>query len=77
MSAKIENGELDLKWIPTVKIPWLWVVQKEIDGKWTTEILGPEKESESVKTNLLEVVAVTTVGRSGALSSPAIYRVGN
>lgn len=75
ISARIENGELELKWIPTVKIPWLTAVQKEIDGKWTTEIFGSERLSESVKTNLLEAIAVTTVGHSGELSPPAIYRV--
>jgi uncharacterized lipoprotein YddW (UPF0748 family) len=76
LSARLESGELKLEWKSGGGAPWQWVVQKKFGGKWAAEILPGEKTSESIKTNLLEVVAVTAVNRYGNMSPPAIYHAG-
>jgi len=64
-----------------VKITWgsstnqvvqQWVLQFQIGGVWTTEILQPSQTSRVFVGDLPEVVAVTTENRFGVLSVPTV-----
>jgi uncharacterized lipoprotein YddW (UPF0748 family) len=76
LSVRPERGELKLEWKSSGDAPWQWVVQKKTDGNWAAEILPEEKTSETIKADLLEVVAVAAVNRYGNMSPPATYHAG-
>jgi uncharacterized lipoprotein YddW (UPF0748 family) len=77
LRAELDQGELKLNWQASGGPTWQWVVQKELGGHWSTEILPGDQSSETIKTSpdlaLPEFVALFAVDRYGNISSNALY----
>jgi uncharacterized lipoprotein YddW (UPF0748 family) len=74
----VSSVETKFVWQPTgPEKVWLWVVQLQSRGVWTTEILPASQTSRSVARNhsLASVMAVSAVDRCGNLSKPAVIEL--
>lgn len=80
LQGRAGERELKLNWSSTNAPVWLWVVQKRVEGHWTTEILPGEKTSETLfagaATPLPTEVAVTAVNNYGKAGEAAVFRRG-
>jgi len=56
------------------KPAWLWVLQFEIKGAWTTEILPANQTTRTFYDSKPDVVAVSAVDRSGNESEPSVLK---
>jgi uncharacterized lipoprotein YddW (UPF0748 family) len=73
--VKNKDEKSKLHWrAPTQQDVWLWVVQKRIDGKWTTEIVSGDKRSLDISGNAkaVDFVSVRSSDRYGNLSEPVV-----
>ena len=56
---------------------WQWLVQKKVNGQWTTEILPGTQAKEIVsskdKSTLPETIEVSAVDRCGISSEAAVF----
>jgi uncharacterized lipoprotein YddW (UPF0748 family) len=73
LRVRPERGELKLEWRSSGGAPWLWVVQKKVNGRWTVEILPEEKVSKIITADLPDAVAISAVNRYENMGPPATY----
>jgi len=73
VTAKGKKSSVKITWgSSTNQVVQQWVLQFQIGGVWTTEILQPSQTSRVFVGDLPEVVAVTTENRFGVLSVPTV-----
>ena len=65
-----------ISWTPSGSgTAWLWLVQTRLGGHWTTRILPGATTSLTWDNSAPDVVAVSAVGRTGKVSSPAVVGI--
>ena len=65
-----------ISWTPSGSgTAWLWLVQTRLGGHWTTRILPGASTSLTWDNSAPDVVAVSAVGRTGNVSSPAVVGI--
>jgi len=74
--AKMRSGSPPrINWTPGGQgTVWLWLLQTQTRGEWTTEILPGKQTSRSWNGSLPNVVAVSAVNRNGETSSPSVLQ---
>lgn len=55
--------------------PALWIVQARRDHRWRAEIFSGKIHAVDIKSPEVEAIAITAVGRTGKLSTPAVLRL--
>jgi hypothetical protein len=69
--------EMKVRWSEGTNDIWQWVVQKKINGHWTTEILPGSHAKEILikdqESSRPEAIALSAVNRYGGMSEPAVF----
>jgi uncharacterized lipoprotein YddW (UPF0748 family) len=76
-AARSHSGSAqELKWGPSGSgKTWLWLLQTQAAGKWSTEVLPGSRTSRACEGPPPEVVAVSAVNRNGEVSPPNVLRL--
>jgi len=76
LSYRETRRDLKLSWKTGGDKVWRWVVQKKVNDRWTTEILGGDQDEETMKagsqTDLPQVVVLSAVNRFGNMGRAAV-----
>jgi uncharacterized lipoprotein YddW (UPF0748 family) len=72
----VENNRssLSVRWETNSEAAWLWILQYRTNAVWATEILPAHQTTRTFENSKPDLVAVSTVDRTGNLSSPAALK---
>jgi hypothetical protein len=63
-----------VRWETAGEPVWLWILQYRTNEVWTTEILPASQTTRTFESSKPDMMAVSAVGRTGNLSSPAALK---